>query len=715
MDEENGWVKEEVEELIAILKEREILCQPEGKKTRALDTFKVVADDLRSIGMYRTPDQIRTKLRTLRKQYFKASRSRNKNAHRACAYFPLLHDLFTDAQKKRDAKEAQAELSHQRHQQRHQEKKHQLGNVTGTNYHSRSSTIRSVSGSSISSMPSPQSYHNGYDHHQHHHYQRHKYSASIPFGANYDLNRRHVSPVRQVIPDKYHLKLNEYQPNLNNSLANLCKNDRYADVLLFVCNDEDTIAIPAHRLILGTFSSYFANVFEKANLLSLQTIPIVLPPMITRSATHCLLQYMYTGEAIVPAEMLDEVMQCGELLRIYGFCKKMAPSMLSQKGQPGLVSMPLVSVTKNLSMDPEPPVSNPRKRKHTISPRPTPSPTPTPSRSPTPPPASSVVSEKTPPSVPTQPTVPVVPVEKPLPVPEKPDEPVVRPEAKSVTPPPEHKEPKKEISDDVAPAQGKRSPREMDLTAEQTRKQTATDAIPETPHPDTPPSLPPSPACSRTSRAPSPPCPVSPPTPISIPPPTPTPAPALGQRKSPEKTRSPPRDIIEELDNMVTLTSDESMMEIVTKSPGSRNSPFSTHTNSPIGTNDENGPKLEALIEFDYDELNLPNTSMDDQPCVDLDNEDDDDDDHQLGTPLDQLVYSRLNCQLCHESFTTPTGWVQHVSGHCIMDQGLVKRRRISSNDGNSLDSAFRCDMCSSYFISAYDWQSHVAEAHEGA
>lgn len=208
--------------MIAILKERQILCQPEGKKSRALDTFKVVADDLRIIGTYRTPDQIRTKLRTLRKQYFKASRSRNKNAHRACAYFPLLHDLFTDAQKKRDAKEAQAELSHQRHQQR-QEKKHQMGNVTGTNYHSRSSTIRSVSGSSMSSMPSPQSYHNGYDHHQHHHYQRHKYSASIPFGANYDINRRHVSPVRQVIPDKYHLKLNEYQPNLNNSLANLCK------------------------------------------------------------------------------------------------------------------------------------------------------------------------------------------------------------------------------------------------------------------------------------------------------------------------------------------------------------------------------------------------------------------------------------------------------------------------------------------------------------
>uniref|UniRef100_A0A182J612 Uncharacterized protein n=1 Tax=Anopheles atroparvus TaxID=41427 RepID=A0A182J612_ANOAO len=714
MDQENNWAKQEVEELIAILKAREILSLTEGKKSRSLDTFKVVADDLCSVGVYRTPEQVRAKLRTLRKQYFKASRSRNKNALRACAFFPLLHDLFTDAQKKRDAKEVQAELNqkHQRHP------RHSMGSVIAANYHhSRSSTVRSVSGSSISSMPSPQSFHNGYDHHQQpQHHQRHKYSATVPFGSNGDAGRRHASPVR-VKPDKTTLKLSEFQPVLNNSLANLCKNERYADVLLFVCNDDDTIAIPAHRLVLGMFSSYFSNIFEKANILSFQTISIVLPPMITRAATHCLLQYMYTGEAIVSAEILEEVMVCGKLLRINGFYQRNG----TNKSQQGLLSVPLVSVTKHLSMDPTV-VSGQRKRKSTPSPRSRPTPSPTPSRSPTPAPAPVVARRE---KSPIQPAAAVP--ETPLPVPEK-EVGTVRPREKTVTPIPAPQEPAKEAGDEQKDKQARTEdnkqttnsePMEKEIESHEKRSEknakpekvlsVSTTIVPprsEALQPESPLSMPPSPACSRTSRA-SPPCPLSPPTPAPI---SATVA-TTTQRKSPETSRSPPRDIIEQLDNMMTLTSDESMMEIVTtKSAGSRNSPFSTHTNSPIGANDENGSKLEALIEFDYDELNLPNSSMDDQPSVDLDNEDD----HQQGTPLDQLVYSRLNCQLCYESFTTPTDWVQHVSGHCIMGQGLVKRRRISSNDGNSLDSAFRCDMCSSYFISAFDWQSHVAEAHEG-
>lgn len=205
----------------------------------------------------------------------------------------------------------------------------------------------------------------------------------------------------------------------------------------------------------------------------------------------------------------------------------------------------------------------------------------------------------------------------------------------------------------------------------------------------------------------SPSMPPSPKSPVSHPSATPQlPATSvLKENVTESRTHSPAPDIIDALDNMVVLTSDESMMEMVTKSPESQTSPFSSDTPSP--TTPDNRDKIESLIELDYgDGLNLPNTSMDEEDCVVID-------DLQDGTPLDQLVYSRLNCQLCYDSFTTPSDWVQHVTEHCIMDQGLMKRRGYPNDEGDNIDSAFRCDMCSSYFITAYDWQNHVAEAHE--
>uniref|UniRef100_A0A182SZF2 Uncharacterized protein n=1 Tax=Anopheles maculatus TaxID=74869 RepID=A0A182SZF2_9DIPT len=58
---------------------------------------------------------------------------------------------------------------------------------------------------------------------------------------------------------------------------------------------------------------------------------------------------MYTGEAIVHSKTLDEVMACGEFLRISGFSAKKASSMLQNRQ--GLVSVPLVTVTKTINMD----------------------------------------------------------------------------------------------------------------------------------------------------------------------------------------------------------------------------------------------------------------------------------------------------------------------------------------------------------------------------
>ncbi|XP_055529143.1 GDNF-inducible zinc finger protein 1 isoform X4 [Wyeomyia smithii] len=118
--------------------------------------------------------------------------------------------------------------------------------------------------------------------------------------------------------EKYQLKWHSHQQNLNSSISCLYKNDRYADVMLITCNNEENFSIAAHKLVLGTSSSYFANIFEK-NLTPPNAMTyIVLPPELTRRALQTLIQYMYTGESTVSVDILNEVLRGGELLKIRG-------------------------------------------------------------------------------------------------------------------------------------------------------------------------------------------------------------------------------------------------------------------------------------------------------------------------------------------------------------------------------------------------------------
>lgn len=72
--------------------------------------------------------------------------------------------------------------------------------------------------------------------------------------------------------EKYQLKWHSHQQNLNSSISCLYRlvssyqfaiclrqisfrNDRYADVTLITCNNEENFTIPAHKLVLGTSST----------------------------------------------------------------------------------------------------------------------------------------------------------------------------------------------------------------------------------------------------------------------------------------------------------------------------------------------------------------------------------------------------------------------------------------------------------------------------
>jgi GDNF-inducible zinc finger protein 1 len=56
------------------------------------------------------------------------------------------------------------------------------------------------------------------------------------------MSQTGLSPSNNTIPlaaENYQLKWNSHVTNLNSSISNLFKNDKYADVMLFTCNADE--------------------------------------------------------------------------------------------------------------------------------------------------------------------------------------------------------------------------------------------------------------------------------------------------------------------------------------------------------------------------------------------------------------------------------------------------------------------------------------------
>ncbi|XP_050074292.1 protein bric-a-brac 1-like [Anopheles maculipalpis] len=131
----------------------------------------------------------------------------------------------------------------------------------------------------------------------------------------------------------YQLKCNYRHENIDNFFTDLYFNPRYADVTLVTCHDGETFAIPAHRMVLGNFSMYFANIFDKLNVPQNSNTYIVLPGSISHQTMQILMQYMYTGQSSVPEYNVDDVLRSGELLKIRGFWSESRSGSTQQQQQ----------------------------------------------------------------------------------------------------------------------------------------------------------------------------------------------------------------------------------------------------------------------------------------------------------------------------------------------------------------------------------------------
>ncbi|XP_064547341.1 uncharacterized protein LOC135434635 isoform X3 [Drosophila montana] len=134
--------------------------------------------------------------------------------------------------------------------------------------------------------------------------------------------------------ENYHLKWDSHLSYLNTSIATLYKNEKFADVMLYssysnngINSDIPTVGISAHKFILSSCSQFFATMFETAPITAPNgVLYIVLPPDLSHRAIQILVQYMYSGEATVSNDILNEVLRGGEILKIRGLCRTSASS-----------------------------------------------------------------------------------------------------------------------------------------------------------------------------------------------------------------------------------------------------------------------------------------------------------------------------------------------------------------------------------------------------
>ncbi|XP_017026368.1 broad-complex core protein isoforms 1/2/3/4/5 [Drosophila kikkawai] len=132
--------------------------------------------------------------------------------------------------------------------------------------------------------------------------------------------------------ENYHLKWDSHLSYLNSSIATLYKNEKFADVVLYssynssgIPSDIPTVGISAHKFILSASSQFFATMFETAPITAPNgVLYVVLPPDLSHRAIQILVQYMYSGEATVSNDILNEVLRGGEILKIRGLCRTSA-------------------------------------------------------------------------------------------------------------------------------------------------------------------------------------------------------------------------------------------------------------------------------------------------------------------------------------------------------------------------------------------------------
>ena len=116
---------------------------------------------------------------------------------------------------------------------------------------------------------------------------------------------------------KFNLKWNEFQNNVNIAFKALRLEKDFSDVTL-ACDDDDTDGIEAHKLILAASSPFFQQLLRENKLMKQ---PLVLIRGVTQVNLVAMVDFLYHGEVNILQENLEAFLELSEELQLKGLIR----------------------------------------------------------------------------------------------------------------------------------------------------------------------------------------------------------------------------------------------------------------------------------------------------------------------------------------------------------------------------------------------------------
>lgn len=98
------------------------------------------------------------------------------------------------------------------------------------------------------------------------------------------------------------------------AFLNIQQREDFSDVTLVT---DDGQVMKAHRVILGACSTFFGNIFQKANVRDL----CLYLPGVVQADLKSILDFVYNGQTDIPADSLDSFTKTAEQLKIKGLAE----------------------------------------------------------------------------------------------------------------------------------------------------------------------------------------------------------------------------------------------------------------------------------------------------------------------------------------------------------------------------------------------------------
>ena len=111
--------------------------------------------------------------------------------------------------------------------------------------------------------------------------------------------------------EKFCLKWNYFQKNLNTSFIDLRKDSDFTDVTL-AC--EDGYHVEAHKVILSAFSPFFQNLLKRNR----HAHPLIYMRGLKSEDLLAIVDFLYYGEANIYQDNLDTFLNIAEELQLKG-------------------------------------------------------------------------------------------------------------------------------------------------------------------------------------------------------------------------------------------------------------------------------------------------------------------------------------------------------------------------------------------------------------